>query len=520
MTNNTQNHTNHVGATSFRRNLKEQVVQVLTTNTLSDTYYVRQNQLTDETLEVVRQMCSVDPIFLAKAIVYARNCGYLQLVNITALAVLSQAMDKRPFQWAFPQVIQTPDNLSEFVSICRSKRIRAGLGGVALKMTKEWLGSLSEYHSLKYSGDSRGVSLRDCLRMAHPKPADQAAEERFRWLVKRGDVCLNPRIAELEKLKHLKKETDIIGVIRNGGLPWEVVIPAVPSMTLGVWLELMQQMPYMALLRHLNALKRAGVFQFEEKERYVADRLTDTVAIAKAKILPFRLFEAWKAFSATFDASRIVVSALEQAMEASFINMPELKGSVAIGSDVSGSMSSWVSPKGQTRYIDICGIFTAALLKKAQERVIVLPFDWEIVEDLRIMREDSMMTTINKLASVGGGGTAVGAPIQYLLDRQIVVDTFIGITDNEDWCYGQNECHVRGSFLDLWREYRKRVAPNANAYLLTIDPCRCSVAPDTEPGIHFIYGWSPDVPRYIASAQSGQNQLDKVHQINYSPAQG
>lgn len=516
----TKGHINQAGAASFQRNLKEQTVQVLTTNTLSDTYYVRQDKLVDETLDVVRQMCLLDPIFLAKAIVYARNKGFLQLVNITALVVLSQAADKRPFQWAFPQVIQTPDNLSEFVAICRSKRIRAGLGGVALKSVKEWLGNLSEYHALKYSGDSKGISLRDCLRMAHPKPAHEAVEERFRWLVKRGDVRLNFRIAEFERMKHLKKEADIVKAVREGDLPWEVVIPTVKSMTMAIWMELMEKMPYMALLRHLNALKRAGVFQFEEKEHYVAARLTDPVAIARAKILPFRLFEAWKAFLSTSDASQIVASALEKAMEASFANMPELNGSLAIGSDVSGSMSSQVSPKGQTRCIDICGIFTAAILKKASGRAIVLPFERDVVEGLRIMREDSMMATIAKLASINGGGTAVGAPIQYLLDRRIQVDTFIGITDNVDWCYGRGSHAVRASFLDLWREYRRRVAPQANAYLLTIESYRDAIAPELEPGVHFIYGWSPDVVRYIASVQGGQSQLDEINKIKYSPSRG
>jgi hypothetical protein len=43
----------------------------------------------------------------------------------------------------------------------------------------------------------------------------------------------------------------------------------------------------------------------------------------------------------------------------------------------------------------------------------------------------------------GGGSTAVGAPIQYLLDRKIKTDVFIGITDNEEWAYGSGHNCVR-----------------------------------------------------------------------------
>lgn len=511
---------NREGAPTFRRDLEEQVIQVLTTNTLSDTFYVGRQQLTQETIKVVVAMRDKSPEFLAQAIVYARNEGFLQFVNLVALAILSTAKNKSPFLTAFPKVVQTPDNLMEFVAICRSGKIRKGLGGVALQATKDWLNSLSEYHAVKYSGDSAGISLRDVLRMAHPKPADLAMKERYAWLVKGwneiGDEPspTNARIWHLERIKRSEDPEVVLTSINEGGLPWEVVVPSVKKMTTATWEALMRQMPYVALMRHLNTLSRAGVFAKAENVEYVASRLSDSTAVAKAKVLPFRFFEAYKAYAADPAHEPKIAEALETALESSFVNMPYIPGTIAIGSDVSGSMNGLVSDKGNTRCIDICGVFTASLLKKAGDRVIVLPFKNDVVKGVRMMKEDSFFSITERLASICRGGTAVGAPVQFLLDRKIPVDIFIGITDNEDWRYGSGSRAVRGSFLDLWRQYRSEVTSEARAFLLTIASYRDAVAPQNEPGINFIYGWSPDVVRYIStSIMSGKTQLEAVQAV-------
>jgi len=112
-----------------------------------------------------------------------------------------------------------------------------------------------------------------------------------------------------------------------------------------------------------------------------------------------------------------------------------------------------------------------------------------------------------------GGGTALGSPIQHLLDRNIKTDIFIGITDNEDWAYGQGH-YASGSFLSLWRRYKKEVNPNAIAFLITIDPNRAASAPSSEKGVHFIYGWSDQVLKYIdLKLSSGVNQVQSVEAI-------
>lgn len=539
---------NSEGDPTFERNNYERTIQVLTTNTMENTFYVRKEEIEEQTLEVLEEMAQSDPEFLAKALVYAREEGLLQLAPTYGLAVLSKAEDKDYFKTVFPRIVTTPDNLMKFAEICKSGKVREGLGGVATKAVKKWLGNLSEYQALKYSGDSptkmkdgkvakNNFSLRDLIVMARPKPESEEEAERFNWLVTRhhdeDKLAHNERIANFEALKKAETDEDRVELIKNGGLPWEVVIPSVPKMTPEIWQALMPQMPYMALLRNIRNLEKNGVLQDEENVQYIVDRLTDAEAIGKAKILPFRFYEAYSAYTGKTPGERDydyydeefkekkekvtdsrIEKALEEALELSFINLPEIPGTVAIGSDVSGSMSSPISSKGKTRYIDVCGVYTGALLKKIPERAIPLPFEHEIV-DINLSAEDRILETTEKIASVGGGGTAVGAPIEKLLRTGTKVDHFIGITDNEDWAYGEGYgCYSGGSFLKNWREYRATVNPDAQAYLITIAPYRDAVAPQNEPGVHFIYGWSDKVPGLISNLANGQeSQVEKVNNI-------
>ena len=120
------------------------------------------------------------------------------------------------------------------------------------------------------------------------------------------------------------------------------------------------------------------------------------------------------------------------------------------------------------------------------------------------------MTTAKAISKIGGGGTAVGAPIAKLLNEKTSVDTFIGITDNEEWVRTMSG----QGFLDTWRKYKRQVNRKAKAFLVTVMPYGHAVAPTTEPDVHFIYGWSNNVLPFISQTASGsKSQMDEVTAI-------
>jgi len=74
--------------------------------------------------------------------------------------------------------------------------------------------------------------------------------------------------------------------------------------------------------------------------------------------------------------------------------------------------------------------------------------------------------------------------------------------------------YATANFLTLWRRYRKEVAPECKAFLVTIAPYRDCVAPAGEPGVRFIYGWSANVLNYISlGARSGESQVASIEQM-------
>lgn len=518
-------HPNREGAPSYRRSLQEQVMNVLTTGTLGDSFYASRQQLAAEAIEVLIRAREACPEFLARALVYARTKGLMKTLPTLGLVVLSGGRGKTRalFESVFNQVIRIPDDLRVFVALCRSGVIpgRSGLGGVAAQAVRRWLPGLTEYHAVKYgSANSREITLRDILRLSRPRPSTLAVEERFGWLVKGASALgdnplLNPQIRALEALKLAATEDEQITLIREGRLPYEVVVPTLRSTTPAIWAELLRQAPYMNLLRNLVTFQRHGVFQSEDNVRYAVERLTNQQAVTRSNVLPFRFFDAWRAYQRTETPDNRLADAIRGALELSFVNMPRLGSRrIAIGTDVSDSMKGLVSDKGSTQYIDIAGIFTGALLKAAEDRVIPLPFDTGVHADCGLSARDDILVTAEKVARLCGGGTALGAPVQYLLDRKIHADVFIGVTDNEEWAYGP-EWWCRSNFLNLWRNYRQEVNPEAQAFLVTIAPYRDAVAPSGEAGVHFIYGWSTHVLRYISlKLETGFGQIQEIEQMS------
>lgn len=520
-------HANREGVPAFYRSLREQVVQILTTGTLGDTFYASGEKLAAEAMEVLLKARDECPEFFARALVWARNEGLMKTLPILGLAVLSggRGSAKNLFETVFDQVVRIPDDMRAFVTLVRSGVIpgRSGLGGIVRDAVRDKTLTLTEYHAVKYgSAVSRGITLRDIVRMSHPRPTTDTIAERIGWLTHGyralgANPALNPQIRALEALKRATDEDEILLLIRQGRLPFEAVIPALQRTTPRIWAELLRQAPYMNLLRNLATFTRRGVFQDETSVRYAVDRLTDPGAVRASKVLPFRFFTAWQTYVGIDESNFRIADALRKALELSFANMPSFGGRrIAIGTDVSGSMGGKISDFGNTRYIDIAGIFTGALLRRIEDRAILLPFESHVVDSRQLSPRDDILVTTEKLANIHGGGTAVGAPIEHLLDRKIAVDAFIGITDCEDWAYG-NGFPTSESFLYLWRRYRTEVAPEARAFLVTIAPYRDAVAPQGEKGVRFIYGWSERVLRFISTElESGSGQVETIEAMNLS----
>ncbi|OXM83516.1 TROVE domain-containing protein [Paenibacillus rigui] len=468
---------NKDGYPAYTRSLEEQYVQTLMTNTLTNTFYADQKELLADAEQLHHDMAAANPQFMAKAIVFARNEGLMRLQPLFGLAILS-AYRTDLFALIFLQVIRYPSDLFDFLTILQG--MGRGEGGRAVKrQVNRFLAGISEYWAVKYNGRGRGYSLGDAIATAHPKPADLKQQALYRYLRgQEANLALLPQVNALEQLKQAETEEEQLVWIERGKLPYETVTGAMkPSRA--VWSALLHQMPAFALLRHLNALQRAGVFEDKDQLSYAIGRLTDVESLRKAKILPFRFATAYR----QVDHPELR-DALRQSVDLTFGNLPELGERTAIFLDVSGSM--------QGDYLEIGSIFALALYKKTQGSSLFWLFDTEVT-DAKPSRYDSILSQAERIRA--RGGTDTGAPVRKLTKEGWKVDQIIMITDEQQ--------NGGSPFYEELRRYRTKVNAEAKAFIVDISPYRSAMVPPADPQTFYIYGWSDTILSYIAQSVKG-----------------
>ena len=530
---------NNEGAPAFIRSDEERLIQVLTTGTFENTFYVDAKALSQEATDLFKKFAKDDPKFLAQAILHARTEGFMRVVPITALVILSTATDKSSFRTIFPQVIQTPGDLQDFLTIIRTGKFR-GMGKVVQKAVQDWLNNLSEYHVIKYGSESQTMSLRDMFRLARPTPVTEQQKSVAAYVVKGECDARTSQIDAYERFKTLAKEApaQALKLVEQYKLPWEVVTSQVSGQD--AWRALVKTLPYMALLRNLNNLLKYDALTVENLA-YVTSVLSDPNRVAKSKQLPFRFYSALKAIAdppgykrsqaqnttAPYSAGFALAAALEDALNLSVANMPTLGGRVLVANDISGSMDSAPSAKSDMTMREIAGIFGAALFKKSESAEVV-SFNETIVP--RVLKRSDPLAVLAQQIGQGTGGTNLSAPVEYMLDRRHEQqwDTFIAITDNESWYDhlmsgrpGFSTFSLRsgtpqrvGGVMDRIQEYRKNVNPNLQCFFIQLQPYQTAQVRQDEPGVYYLYGWGGNVLPFIASiANGGQTQVEHVRSL-------
>jgi 60 kDa SS-A/Ro ribonucleoprotein len=148
--------------------------------------------------------------------------------------------------------------------------------------------------------------------------------------------------------------------------------------------------------------------------------------------------------------------------------------------------------------MDVAALFASAVLRR-NPAAEVLPFEQAVVE-LRLSSRDSVMTNAERLASVGGGGTCVSAPLALLNAREAKGDLVLVVSDNESWV---DAGAGRGTAtLIEWGAFRAR-NPRAKLVLIDLQPAGTTQAGDREDILN-IGGFSDRVFEVVAQFASGR----------------
>lgn len=348
---------------------------------------------------------------------------------------------------------------------------RRGKTPIPSRLKRAWARALegfNEYQLAKYRMENRAVKTVDVVSICHPS---------------------SDAVSKLVK-----------GELKTSGKTWESVVSAEGS-TKESWEKSFEKMGHMALLRNLRNLAEKGV-----DLKKVAAKLIK--GAPEGKQIPFRYFSAYKELEGKVAPD--LLDAVEEAMEISIGNLPHFSGRVMSLVDNSGSAhgagpSSW-SKMTIAEIGNLTGVFTA----KAADEGYVGVFG-DRLETVPVRKKSSTFDLLQKVNKVGyeiGGGTEHG--IWLFWDQAIrnkehwdTVFVYSDMQAGHGGLFGTDEALYRdyrfpGSehYIDvpkLIAEYRKRVNPNVNVFLVQIAGYEDSILPECYNRTYILGGWSPSV---------------------------
>ena len=449
---------NEAGGIAYTLTHKQQLAQLAATGCLNNTYYADAQSQLDQVLKLAENL---DAEFIAKTAVYARQKGFMKDMPALLLAVLAQK-DVNMLARVFDQVADNGKMLRNFAQIIRSGAVgRKSFGNRPKKLMQTWLLTATEKQLLN-AAIGNAPSLADVVKMVHPKPREAWRAAWFAWLIGKP--------YDREALPPITRAFEDYKQSRQGALP-DVPFQMLTALELnsGDWAQIARNGSWQQVRQNLNTLLRHDVFAKSKNIKMVAEKLRDQTAIRRARVLPYQLLTAYQATSEQMPFE--IREALQDAMETAVQNVPAIRGKVVVCPDVSGSMHSPAtgyrgSATSRTRCIDIAALVSAAMLR-TNPKARVIPFE-QITVNVQLNPRDSIMTNAQKLANIGGGGTACSAPLAMLNREKADVDLVVIVSDNESWA----DLGQWGGKTGLMKEWDilKQRCPEAKLVCLDIQP--------------------------------------------------
>ena len=498
------NTVNEAGGSAYSFTRKHALAQYASTGCLNSTFYASD----DEQLAKVLELCNgVEPEFIARAALYARERGFMKDLPALLCAVLSV---KSPGLMAeiFDRVIDSPKMLRNFVQIMRSGAVgRKSLGTLPKRLILQWLEGRSDEQIFNGSVGN-DPSLADIIKMVHPKPVSASRAALFGYFIGRevDEAALPEIVQQFEKFKRSVKSGN--EKLDPPDVPFQM-LTALP-LSQRQWKRIARDGGWQMTRMNLNTFARHGVFGDQDLVAEIANRLRNEALIEKAKAFPYQLMVAY--LNAGDDVPTAIRESLQDAMEVAIRNVPRMAGKVFVFPDVSGSMQSPVTGlrKGSTtkvRCLDVAALVAAAVLRKNPDAEVI-PFSDNAI-DVRLNPRDSVMTNAQKLASSPSGGTNCSAPLRFLNDRKARCDLVIYVSDNESWIDSNRHGMFGGSATETMKQWASFQSRNPQARMVCIDiqPNGTTQAAERE-DITNVGGFSDQVFSLIADVASGQANKD------------
>ena len=467
--------TNYEGGVAFKVDpVTELYLRVATCLVNEPKFYGDASKDLERIIELVDVVGKKDPEFVLQLASYARNVLHLRSIPIVLLAESSAVDSTRPFVREYTSsIIQRADEPAELISYIKSKLGNIGdqdkntmLPNSIRKGLNNAIRKFKTYHFAKYAGKNNEVSMRDVLRLVHPKPTTIEQSELYNAIV-------NENLAPADT--------------------WETYISAHGS-NRRTWEMIMPKMPIMAVLRNLR-----NFIDNDCDLTYPIKKLRDEKTILNSKQFPFRFYSAYRAIEdrASTKVSSLL-TALEDAMDIAVKNVPKLDGTTAIFVDNSGSMDSVISDKSTVTYKEVGGMLGAIASTMSQDNYFMV-FGTSIAA-VNFSRRDSILSRAEKsIRTDVGGNTNAYLAFEWLNINKVPVDRIILFSDMQ--CYDSNGNGYGygnvGSIVKQWNQYKKTVNNNAKLYSFDVSGYGTAQTPQGDRNVLLVGGWTESILKYI-----------------------
>lgn len=503
---------NEAGGRAYPLKSRAALAQLAATGTLNHTFYQDAQVQLDQILTLALE---VEPVFVAKTAIYARQHAHMKDTPVVLLALLSE-LDADLFKQLFPIIIDNGKQLRNFVQIMRAGIIgRKSLGSLPKRMVNDWILTAND-QQLMAANIGNSPSLADVLKMTHPKPKTEQYDAFFAYVLGKEYAIeqLPPQIQALEQFR-LGQTTEVPKV------PMQLLTNL--NLTATQWAEIAKNGSWQILRMNLNTFLRHGVFEIKGMTKIIADKLMDETAIAKSRVLPYQLMMAWSTLAEGIPHE--IANALKFAMQRAIAHVPKLSGNVVIAIDVSGSMGSPVTGyrKGATsqlRCVDAAALFASAF-KYVNPNIRLMPFDTQVRELSNLTKvqqylrkkalgdrqeEIDIFALAKKFANMCGGGTSCSKPLEQLVKENAEVDLVIYFSDNESWLDQIRGLKHSTGMMIYWNKLKQQ-NPNAKLVCVDLQPYATAQMPEQKDVMN-IGGFSDTVFKLIESFTNNEMHAD------------
>ena len=537
----------HEGGRNFTQTPEKELISILATG-MSNTFYETEGTREKRFREVLEKIAKKNPLFAAKALIYARSVmgqrsvTHLGAVNLTKFLSGTdwgkKFFSKRNRRGNNGGIVYRLDDMAEILSCYYAKNgTNAPLSNAIKKGFKDAIENADQYELAKYQMKSRGVSLVDIVNLVHPKETNRqgfvdvpVADYRkaitgtkFKEDVESLDG--NYRISTLRALvlgllkqfntvedKNTKAGQEVANLVKSGELSKAQAEKVLTESKAANYADLIatKKIGYLALLRNMRNIIKTGDATLLND---ACALLTNKEMIKKSLVWPHQIDLAMEVMLLEFSGRALgkVTNALSKAYELAIPNLEELfpEGETAIVYDTSGSMfSHWNSVKipsgGRQASIskqpaDKATLIAATLAKGVGADVYQVA-SW--TEGVRGFNPNDSINTIKNVLTREQGrvghGTEYTSVFSKFLELKKRYDRVIIIGDGQ----------TRGDFVAAGRNYANVYG---QPYVYYVDLCGYSSSPVKENNTTFkINGYGPDIYEHMKNVEIDVNAVIKA----------